>query len=172
MSLLRLTSQLPRHAPPWLSLGSLGVMRTSLAKISALVLATVLFLGCREHQEPLLGPSSASIKQARSRGVFIAEYSVPAIADLGDCRPIEVWVETSSSERWEGQQEIIVRLDANHHGNTPRVRIVGFDEMQYHGMWSEPNGPPYERWAAPSLLPAKLQLERKGKTVEIERKTQ
>jgi len=163
-------AQPSRQPPPSLSLGSLGVMRTSLEKISRLVLATVLFVGCREHQEPR--PSSVSIKQARSRGVFIAEYAVPAIADLADCRLIEVWVETSSSERWEGQQEIIVRLDARHHGGAPRVRIAGIDEMQYHGMWSEPNGPPYERWAAPSPLPAKLQLERKGKTVEIERKTQ
>src|SRR5882672_9230442 len=37
--------------PESLSLGSLGDMRTSLTKISALVLATVLFLGCREDQE-------------------------------------------------------------------------------------------------------------------------
>ena len=139
-------------------------MCTSLAKLTLLVLAAALFSGCREHH----GDSSASVKQARSRGVFITEYAVPAIADLGDCRPIEVWVETASS----GGQEIIVRLDAPHHGGALRVRIAGFDEMQYRGMWSERNGPPYERWAAPSPLPAKLRLERNGKTVEIERKTQ
>lgn len=50
-----------------------------------------------------------------------------------------------------------------------RVRIAGLDEMQYRGIWSERNGPPYERWAAPALLPDTLRLERNGKAVEVEK---
>jgi hypothetical protein len=37
-------------------------------------------------------------------------------------------------------------------------------------MWSERNGPPYERWAAPSPLPDTLRLEYNGKAVEIQRR--
>jgi hypothetical protein len=137
-------------------------MRTSLAKLAPLVLAAALFSACREHQ----GDSSSSAEQSRKRGLLIAEYSVPATADFGDCRPREVWVETARS----GEHEVIVRLDAPHHGDAMRVRIAGLDEMQYRGVWSERNGPPYERWAAPKPLPGKLRLERNGKAVEIERK--
>ena len=138
-------------------------MRASLAKFTLLVLVAVLFSACREHQ----GDSSSSVEQSRERGVLTAEYSIPATEDLGDCRPREVWVENARS----GEQEIIVRLDAPHHGGAMRVRIAGLDEMHYRGIWSERSGPPYERWAAPSHVPDKLRLERNGKAVEIVRTT-
>ena len=137
-------------------------MHASLARFTLPVLAAILFSACSKDHE-----SSSSVAQSRERGVLIAAYSVPATADLGDCRLREVWAETARS----GEQEIIVRLDAPHHGGAMRVRIAGLDEMQYRGIWSERNGPPYERWAAPSPLPDKLRLERNGKAVEIERKT-
>jgi len=142
-----------------------GVMSRSLLKFTLFVVTMILFSGCREHH----GDSSGSVKQSRNRGLFVAEYAVPANAGLGDCRPLEVWVETAPPS---GEHQVIVRLDAPHHGGTLRVRIAGFDEMQYRGMWSERNGPPYERWAAPNPLPDVLILERKGKSVEIRRKTQ
>ena len=141
-----------------------AIVRVSFTKLAVLIFAAIFCGGCREHH----GDSSASVQQSRSKGIFIAEYAVPQTADLGDCRPIEVWVEAAPS----GEQEVIVRLDAPHHGGALRVRIAGFDEMQYRGMWSERNGPPYERWAAPSPLPDKMRLERNGKTIEIQRKTQ
>ncbi len=148
----------PRHSPR-----TLAAMRAWLAKFTLLILVAILLGACREPQRP----SSSSVEQSRKRGVLIAEYSVPETADLGDCRPREVWVETARS----GEQEIVVRLDAPHHGGPMRVRIAGLDEMQYRGIWSERNGPPYECWAAPSPLPDKLRLDRNGKMVEIVRKT-
>ena len=53
MSLLRLTSQLPRHAPPWLSLGSLGDFARSPVKTSliAIVLTGLLLSSC-ERKKP------------------------------------------------------------------------------------------------------------------------
>jgi hypothetical protein len=125
----------------------------------------VLLAGCREHY----GDSSASVEQSRRRGILVAEYAVPANANFGDYRPIEIWVETVAPS---GEQQIIVRLAGPHHGRQPRVRLTGFDETQYRGIRSERDGPPYERWAAPSPLPDILRLERNGKTVEIQKKTQ
>ena len=140
-------------------------MSTSLAKFTLAVVTMILSNGCSEHH----GNSSFSAKQSRSRKLIIAEYAVPANSDLGDCRPLEVWVETAPPSC---EHQIIVRLDAPHLGGALRVRIAGLDEMEYRGMWSERNGPPYERWAAPNPLPDVLRLERNGKTVEIQRKPQ
>jgi hypothetical protein len=107
------------------------------------------------------------VEQSRKRGAFVAEYLVPHDAQLGEYRPIEVWAETVAPSR--GQQ-IIVRLAGPHHGSQPRVQIAGFDETQYRGIWSERDGPPYERWAAPSPLLDVLTLERDGKKIDVRRK--
>jgi hypothetical protein len=96
----------------------------------------------------------------------VAEYAIPANADLGDCRPLQVWVERVQPS---GERQIIVRLQMRHHGGAMRVRISGLDEMQYRGIWSERNGPPYERWAALDPLPGVLRLEREGKAVEVQK---
>lgn len=134
-----------------------------LARNITLVIVGTLFIGCRTHH----GDSSASVKQARARGVFITEYAVPANADLGDYHPIEVWVENTA----RGDQEIVVRLQGIHQsGERVRVGIAGFDEEQLLGVWSKRNGPPYERWKAPNPLPDKLRLMRGEKSVEIHRK--
>ena len=113
--------------------------------------------------------SSASVRQSRSRGLFIAEYAVPSDAVLGDYRPIEVWAESAprSTEHW-----IVVRLKGPHHGGTNRVRIRGFDDTQYRGIWSERNGPPYEMWVAPDPLPDTLSLERDGKHIDVRKRNQ
>jgi hypothetical protein len=124
-----------------------------------------LLAGCREHH----GDTSASVQQSRKSGQFIAEYSIPPGVEVGGYRPIEVWVECVPPS---SEHEMIVRLAGPHHGGTMRVRIAGIDEMQYRGIWSERNGPPYERWAAPSPLPDVLTLEREGKSIEIHKKAQ
>ena len=142
-----------------------GDMRSLLPIQVRVVLAIVLLSGCSERH----GDSSASVEQSRKRGVFVAEYLVPHDAQLGEYRPIEVWAETVAPSK---EQQIIVRLAGPHHGGAMRVRIAGFDETQYRGIWSERDGPPYERWAAPSPLPDILRLERDGKTVDVPRKAQ
>jgi hypothetical protein len=143
---------------------SFGDMRSLLPIPVRVVLVIVLLAGCREHH----GDSSASVEQSRKRGVFVAEYLVPPDAQLGEYRPIEVWAETVAPSK---EQQIIVRLAGPHHGGAMRVRIAGFDEMQYRGIWSERDSPPYERWAAPNPLPDVLTLERDGKKIEVRRKT-
>ena len=128
------------------------------------VLAVVLLSGCSERYRG----SSTSVEQSRKKGVFVAEYLVPRGAQLGEYRPLEVWAEASGPAK---EQRVILRLAGPHHGHQPRVQITGLDETQYRGVWSERNGPPYERWAAPSPLPDVLTLERGDKKIEIHRKT-
>lgn len=125
-----------------------------------LMFAAILLVGCGEHTRD----SSSSIREAKTKGIFVAEYVVPPNADLGDCRPVEIWVEEVIPS---GKRQIVVRLQMRHHGGALRVRIAGLDEMDYLGIWSERNGPPYERWAAPDPLPLILRLERNGKAVEV-----
>ena len=138
-------------------------MPSLLAKSISLILVAVLLNGCRVHH----GDSSASVKHARSRSAFIAEYAIPANADLGEYRLIEVWVEKSKY----GDQEIVVRLKGLHHGSGAfRVRIAGVDAREWRGVWSERYGPPYERWKAPNPLPDTLRIERDDKFVEVHRK--
>lgn len=113
--------------------------------------------------------SSASVRQSRSRDLFLAEYTIPDGAVLGDYRPIEIWAE---SDPQSPERRIVVRLNGPHHGGSIRVGIRGFDATQYRGIWSERNGPPYEMWAAPDPLPDTLKLERNGKQIEVKRRNQ
>ena len=136
-------------------------MKGSFVKYS--ILAMFLLIGCRENR----GDSSASVQQSRKDGLLVAEYIVPFGADLGEYRPIEVWVETPPGS---SEQQIIVRLAGPHHGREPRVQIAGLDDMQYRGIWSERSGPPYERWIAPRPLPDMITLERDGRKIQIQRK--
>src|SRR5437667_12775506 len=79
------------HCIPFVAvgeLGSFGVMSRSLVKFTLFVVTMISFSGCREHH----GDSSGSVKQSRNRGLFVAEYSVPDNAGLGDCRQLAVWV--------------------------------------------------------------------------------
>jgi hypothetical protein len=133
----------------------------SIAKVMLLVLASLLLNGCLSRH----GDSSSSVRHSRNRGLLIAEYTVPAEVRLGEYRPVEVWVE----KRLNGNREIIVRLKGPHHGdgNPFRVGIAGLDPQQWEGIWSERNGPPYERWRAPNPLPESLTLVRNGESIEI-----
>ena len=154
----------PGHRAAAAERGPVGVMISSSVKCGVIALAIILLTSCGEHH----GDTSASVQQSRKNSLLVAEYAIPSGAELGEYRPIEVWVENVPPS---SKHEIIVRLAGPHHGGTMRVRIAGLDEMQYRGIWSERNGPPYERWAAPTPLPDVLILERDGKKIEIHKKT-
>ena len=105
-------------------------------------------------------PSSASVEQARRRGLLVAECAVPANTALGEYRPIQVWVE----RRRTGGNHLVVRLQGPHVGLEPRVDVTG---LSYGGIWSERNGPPYELWAVPDPPPDALTLRRGDDKIDL-----
>ena len=130
--------------------------------LPALLLAALA--GC--ERETGASPSSSSAAQSRDRGVFVAGFDVPPDTNLGEYRLLETWVERHPDS---GEQRLVVRLKGPHVDQEPRLRIAGLDDLQYRGIWSERNGPPYEVWVAPSPLPAVLTLSRGDKEVEVRR---
>ena len=139
-------------------------MRAS-RNVSGALALMVLAVGCaRPH-----GDSSASVTDARRRGLLVAEYAVPSDVDLDRYRVLEVWAEHVPAR---GDTQLVVRLQGPHHGGWHRVQIVGLDdEAHYRGIWSERGGPPYERWTPPLPLPATLTLTRNGRRVQVEKRT-
>src|SRR5687768_5796753 len=144
-------------------LAYLASMRTPYQNACSVVGAMLLAVGCDRHS----GDSATSVTDARKRGLLVAEYSVPANADLDRYRVLEVWAETVPSL---GNTQLVVRLQGPHHGGTHRVQIVGLDEADYRGIWSERGGPPYERWNPPQPLPATLLLTREGRQGQVQRR--
>jgi hypothetical protein len=140
-------------------------MRSVVTRLSSLAALSLLALGGCDSENHRY--SSKSAGRSHERGAFIAEYVVPADADLGRYQVIESWVEVAqrSSER-----QIVARLKGPHVDQEPRVRIEGFDDSHYRGIWSKPNGPPYEVWAAPDPLPGVLVIEREGKRIELRKR--
>ncbi len=128
---------------------------------SILSFVLVALAGCQEYSQ-----TSVSVDQSRKRGLLKGEYAVPGDADLGDYQVLEVWAET---DRESGVQQLIVRLNGPHHGEQPRVQVVGLDETQYLSIWSERDGPPYVVWAAPDPLPEVLSLQRGDKKIDLTR---
>ena len=124
----------------------------------------VEFVGCNRSSGTR--PSSSSEAQSRGRGLFVAGFDVPAEADLGEYRVVETWVERHPDS---GEKRLVVRLNGPHVDREPRVRIAGLDDLQYRGMWSERNGPPYEVWLAPTPLPDALKFQRGDKEIKARR---
>ena len=106
------------------------------------------------------------MEHSRNRGLLSAEYVVPADAEFGEYRIIEVWTETDPDSQ---TTQLIVRLRGPHHGTEPRVTIVAPKNVRYLSAWSEPNGPPYEVWAVPEPLPEVLKMHR-DKIIELRRR--
>lgn len=136
-------------------------MRHITPLVKSVLIVTTLFAisGC-EHR----GSSSNSVKQSRSRHLFVAEYSIPFDATLGPYRPVEVWIESGSQS---SHKLLVVRLKGPHVDQEPRVQVADLTESDYRAIWSEPNGPPYEVWAAPDPVPDKLTLEREGMKITL-----
>ena len=128
---------------------------------SALLISLLAALSACERKSH--GSSSASVADARSAGVLTAEYVIPANANLGRYRPIEVWVEHGD--------RLVVRLKGPHVDTEPRVRVQGLTDMDYRTIWSERSGPLYEVWAAPNPLPDTLILERDTTKIELHKRT-
>ena len=138
-------------------------MNVGIAQSAAMIsLIAVLSAGCQRYSQ-----TSVSVEDARSHSVLRAEYSVPSNADLGDYKVLEVWAET---DRESGEQQLIVRLKGPHHGSTPNVQVVGYEQSQYLSTWSERNGPPYEVWLAPDPLPESLSLQHGDNRIELTRR--
>jgi len=124
-------------------------------------LPMIILAGCADAGNR---SSSSSVWQSRRRGIFIAEYSIPKVAQLGRYEPREVWVESVPDR---DQKIIVVRLRGPHVDSEPRVQIVGLDQWDYRAIWSERNGPPYEVWTAPDPLPSTLILTNDSVTVTL-----
>ena len=114
--------------------------------LAALLLAA--HPGCK--RESGARPSSSSAAQSRDRGLFVASFVVPEDPDLGEYRLIEAWVERHAAS---GEQRLVVRLKGPHVDQEPRVRIAGFDDLQYRNIWSERDGSPYEVGWLPAPFP-------------------
>lgn len=112
-------------------------------------------------------PSSNSVQHARDQGVLVAEYVVAAEAELGEYRPLEVWIENRGKR--EGPQ-LVVRLNGPHVDKEPRIRIDGLSLEQYRHIWSERNGPPYEVWAHPDEPPNSFVLRSGSSHIEVLRR--
>jgi len=121
--------------------------------------ASLFALGCDGSGG---GSSSESVEAARSRGILIAEYSVPDNAKLGPYQLVEVWIEDG--------RRLVVRLKGPHVDDEPRVNVRGLTDRDYLSIWSERNGPPYEVWFAPDPIPDTLFLERESKSIELHRR--
>lgn len=130
-------------------------------KSALLVLLLALLAACERKNH---GFSSVSVADARRAGVRTAEYVVPANADLGRYRPVEVWIEHGD--------HLVVRLNGPHVDTEPRVRIQGLAETDYRAIWSVRDGPPYEVWTAPDPLPDTLILERDSTKIELHKRTE
>ena len=130
--------------------------------IATLLAAT--WIGCAPEPTP---PSSSSAAQARSRGVLVAEYTVPDKASTGEYRVVEVWVERAGGTR---ELLLVVRLAGPHVGTEPRMQVAGLKETDYRTVWSERDGPPYEVWSAPTPLPETLTLRRSDTEVQLRRR--
>ena len=129
-------------------------------KLAPITIATVLLLsiGCGRR----VGSSSFSIGDAKSRGVLIAEYVVPSGAQLGNYKPLQVWI--------EDDRKLVIRLKGPHVDSEPRVNVRGLTDQDYRSTWSERNGPPYEVWLAPDPIPDIIVLERDSESIELHRR--
>ena len=119
--------------------------------------------GCEEKPA---GPSSSSVAQSKSRGLFVAGYATTSDATLGEYRLIKAWVERHPES---GENRLIVRLAGPHVDTEPRVAVIGLDETAYRTCWSAGGRPPYEVWLAPNPTPAVITFERGGKEVSARR---
>lgn len=124
---------------------------------STIVTIAVLFtVGCNGAR---VGSSSYSVEDATSRGVLIAEYSVPEGAKLGPYEPVQVWI--------EDDRKLVIRLKGPHVDTEPRVNVLGLTDRDYRTIWSERDGPPYEVWLAPDPIPETIVLERESVTLRL-----
>lgn len=127
-----------------------------------LSLATVFLLALCVGCSKRVGSSSYSVEDARSRGLLIAEYSIPVGVQMGPYVPLEVWIEKD--------RKLVVRLNGPHVDAEPRIAVRGLTDTDYVTIWSERGGPPYEIWTAPDPVPESLVLERGEFSLEIHRR--